>query len=472
MKRNYQKLLSFAVCSLLCTGLSAQSWKNDAVKFLNNGEFEKVENIINGLSKKEKKQYPVLIDSLQTMMQRIRNDFRYTPEEGKKLLLEKVPGATDNQIAEWKDKKYLETRVIDGQEWWFRKSIRNFSLLNKELYAEQIKTDRAKDYADVHKIVANILSQKRDENNVCDWKTVEMTYFLEVPANEVPAGEIIRAWLPFPYDNGRQRNFNLTYSSSPVTHSQGSVHHTVYMEQKAEKNKPTRFEIKFSYEVGAQVFSKADILRNLKPYDRTTENYKKNTCQVLPHILVNKKYLDLALSIVGKEKNPVKQASMIYDWISANYPWAGALDYSTIPSMPEYVLNINHGDCGQVALLYISLLRNLGIPARWESGWEFTETSTGWHDWLEVYFEGTGWVPCDMSRGRTTYKQPFADFFKSSIDGYRFATNEGINGVFSPAKKYLRCETVDFQAGEVEWKKANITKYKSNLIVNKITPIK
>mgnify|MGYP006898627858 CR=1 FL=1 len=248
---------------------------NQNIYHITNGEFKKVENIINGLSKKEKKQYPVLIDSLQTMMQRIRNDFRYTPEEGKKLLLEKVPGATDNQIAEWKDKKYLETRVIDGQEWWFRKSIRNFSLLNKELYAEQIKTDRAKDYADVHKIVANILSQKRDENNVCDWKTVEMTYFLEVPANEVPAGEIIRAWLPFPYDNGRQRNFNLTYSSSPVTHSQGSVHHTVYMEQKAEKNKPTRFEIKFSYEVGAQVFSKADILRNLKPYDRTTETLTK-----------------------------------------------------------------------------------------------------------------------------------------------------------------------------------------------------
>jgi hypothetical protein len=77
-----------------------------------------------------------------------------------------------------------------------------------------------------------------------------------------------------------------------------------------------------------------------------------------------------------------------------------------------------------------------------------------------------------MSRGRTTHNEPFQDFYKTSIDGYRFATNKGTNGEFSPKKNYLRCETVDFQAGEVEWKDGNISNYKSNLIINKITPIK
>lgn len=472
-KTLYQKLLTLTVCTVIGNNIYSQEWKQNAVNNLNNGEFEKVETIISQLSKKEKKQNFVFIDSLQTMMQRIRNDFRISPEEGKKLLLEEVPTATDKQIEEWIAKKYIETKIIDGQEWWFRKTIRNFSLLNKELYGEQIATDKKNEYSKIHKEIESILSQKRDKNNVCDWKTVDMTYYLEVPADEVPAGEIIRVWLPFPYDNGRQRNFKMKSSSSPCIHSNdNSVHHTVYMEQKAEKNKPTRFEINFTYEVGAQVFSKGDILRNLKPYDKNTDNYKKNTCQVLPHIIINDKYKNLALSIIGNETNPVLQASMIYDWISANYPWAGALDYSTIPCMPEYVLNINHGDCGQVALLYISLLRNIGIPARWESGWEFTANWSGWHDWLEIYFEGTGWVPCDMSRGRTTYNEPFQDFYKTCIDGYRFATNEGINGKFHPEKKYLRCETVDFQAGETEWKSGNITRYKSDLIVNKITPIK
>ena len=471
MKRS-KILLSIATCALLSTGVYAQSWKSEAVDLLNNGEFAKIEQIINGLSKKEKKQHAMLIDSLQAMMSRIKYDFRYTREEGKNLLLKKVPDATDAQIEEWKQKKYLETRVIDGQEWWFRKTIRNFGLLNKELFASEIALDKKNDYAPVHENCEYILSLQSDENNVRNWKTVEATFFLEVPANTVPAGEIIRAWLPFPFDNGRQRNFKLISSTSAPTHSSNSLHHTIYMEQKAVKDMPTRFEMKFSYEVGAQIFHKGDILRNLMPYDKESDLYKKYTAQELPHMIVNDKMFNLAMSIVGEETNPVIQASLIYDWISANYPWAGAIDYSTIPCMPEYVLNIDHGDCGQVSLLYISLLRSLGIPARWESGWEFPDLSAGYHDWAEIYFEGTGWVPTDVSRGRTTHNEPFQDFYKTSIDGFRFATNEGISGDFSPKKKFIRCETVDFQAGEVEWKNGNITKYNSDLIIDKVTPIK
>ena len=472
LNRNHKKLLSLAVCTAISGCVYAQSWKEEAVNHLNNGNFTQVEEIVSKLNKKEKKQYALFIDSLQAIMSRIRSDFRLTSDEGKKLLLEKVPTATDNQIEEWKTKKYLETRIIDGQERWFRKTIRNFGLLNKDLYASDISLEKKKEYTEVHKKCEYILSQKADENNVRDWKKVEATFFIEIPANEVPAGETIKAWLPFPFDNGRQRNFEIISSSSTPVHSENSIHHTVYMEQKAEKNKPTRFELKFSYEVGAQVFHKGSILRNLKPYDTQSEEYKKNTCQVLPHILVNDKMKALAIEIIGNETNPVKQASMIYEWISANYPWAGALDYSTIPCIPEYVLNIDHGDCGQVSLLYISLLRSIGIPARWESGWEFTAEWSGYHDWTEVYFEGIGWVPADISRGRTTYNEPFQDFYKTGIDGYRFATNQGISGELSPKKKYIRCETVDFQAGEVEWKNGNISKWKSDLKINKITPLK
>ena len=470
---NTKKLLAFALSSTLSLGVYAQSWKAEAINDLNNGNFAKVERTLNTLSKKEKRRHAVLVDSLQAMMQRIRYDFQLTPEEGKKQLLEKVPNATDAMIAEWKAKKYLETRIIDGQEWWFRKTIRNFTLLNKELFGSKIILNKRKDYAAVQKTCQEILAQKTDANNTCDWKFVEGSFYLEVPANAVPNGEKIRAWFPFPYDNGRQRNFKLISSPSDAVHSsEGCIHHTIYMEQIAKKDKPTRFEMKFSYEVGAQVFHKGDILRNLQPYDINSADYKKYTCQELPHMLVNDKMKDLAHKIVGKETNPVKQASLIYDWISGNYPWAGAIDYSTIPCIPEYVLNIDHGDCGQVSLLYISLLRSLGIPARWESGWEFTADWSGYHDWLEIYFEGTGWVPCDISRGRTTYNEAYQDFYKTCIDGYRFATNQGIGGELSPKKKYIRCETVDFQAGEVEWAKGNLTKWSSDLKIEKITPIK
>ena len=336
MKMKTSRIIATIAASFFIGGtLHAQAWKAKAISDMNKGDFAKVEQTISKLSQEEQNKHAWLIDSLQAMMSRIRDDFRLSREEGKKLLLEKVPGATDKQIEAWKQKKYLETRMIDGEERWFRKTISNFALLNKDVYPAEIVQGKKKEYAKVHPMCEHILTQKLEENNTCDWKKVNATFYIEVPADAVPAGETIKAWLPYPFDNGRQRNFQLLSSSSQATHSSGSLHHTVYMEQKAVKGQPTRFEMKFSYEVGAQVFHQADILKNLKSYDKQSDLYKKFTAQELPHMLVNKQMKTLAQKIVGTETNPVLQASMIYDWISANYPWAGAIDYSTIPCIPQ-----------------------------------------------------------------------------------------------------------------------------------------
>ena len=64
--------------------------------------------------------------------------------------------------------------------------------------------------------------------------------------------------------------------------------------------------------------------------------------------------------------------------------------------------------------------------------------------------------------------------YKTGTDIYRFATNEGVNGKLSPEKRYIRCETVDFQMGEVEWRGGNLPmqKWNSNLNIDKFEPIK
>ena len=92
-------------CLFIGGSLHAQAWKAKAISDLNKGEFAKVEQAISKLSEAEKGKHAWLIDSLQAMMSRIRDDFRLSREEGKKLLLEKVPGATDKQIESWKQKK-------------------------------------------------------------------------------------------------------------------------------------------------------------------------------------------------------------------------------------------------------------------------------------------------------------------------------------------------------------------------------
>ena len=118
----------------------------------------------------------------------------------------------------------------------------------------------------------------------------------------------------------------------------------------------------------------------------------------------------------------------------------------------------DHGDCGQVALLYISLMRTLGVPARWESGWMLHPGELNLHDWAEVYFEGVGWLPVDVSFGRYTGSDRGAarTFYSHGIDAHRLAANSTVSGEFYPAKRFVRSETVDFQLGEVETDKGNL----------------
>lgn len=440
----------------------AEQWAREACGLVHAGELMRAQQLMDSLCSDDRVRCALQIDSLQEIIERLRYDFSLTPEEGVKMVKEIVPEADDELIAEWKSKGYLETMTIDGREMWFRKSVRNLRLIDVEdfgLYNKLAKRGVEEKYAAYFN---DMIAKQPDERGTRNWHRVKLTFSLEVEAGAVPTGEMVRVWLPFPFENGRQRNIRLLSSSHKPTMSQGSVHHTVYMEAPAEAGKPTQFGIEVSYDVGGQYFAIDELKRNLKPYDTTSELYARFTATERPHIVVNDKMRELARSIVGDETNPVEQASKIYDWIVARYPWAGARDYSTIPNIPEYVLEHGHGDCGQVSLLNITLLRSLGIPARWESGWMLHPGDKNLHDWGEIYFEGTGWVPCDVSFGRSTKGTGIKDIYKTGTDIYRFATNEGVNGKLSPEKKYVRCETVDFQLGEVEWRGGNLPMQKWN----------
>jgi len=94
------------------------------------------------------------------------------------------------------------------------------------------------------------------------------------------------------------------------------------------------------------------------------------------------------------------------------------------------------------------------------------------HDWCEVYYEGTGWVPLDISYGlQHSEDKKIREFFITGIDAYRLIINDGVAGELFPEKRYMRSEPYDFQRGEVEWRKANLYfdkwDYKMEITYNK-----
>jgi hypothetical protein len=103
------------------------------------------------------------------------------------------------------------------------------------------------------------------------------------------------------------------------------------------------------------------------------------------------------------------------------------------------------------------MLRYKGIPVRWQSGWMMPPGNQNLHDWCEVYYEGAGWVPVDVSyKLQKSDNTLIRDFYFSGIDSYRLIINDGVAGALYPEKQYLRSEPNDFQRGEVEWKGGNL----------------
>lgn len=413
-------------------------------------------------------------DSAAAIASRTRADFPYTVGEFMQIARERYPHITPEMMQRFIDSKYVETLVIDDTLRVFRKALRNMALLNPEMNGGW--TSRNWDARPERIANADSVLQ------VCDGRArlgaanrVVYTFSIDVPYDPALAGDTLRVWMPLPFESPRQSDITIL-SASPAQYvlSDGrSVHNTVYFEAPAPAAGDTaRFEYTASFVTRGQYFHPDSIRARMRPYDTSSDLYRAYTAFEAPHIV---RLDSMARAIVGPETDPLRCSELVYEYIDTHYPWAGAREYSTIPCIPEYVVAQDHGDCGQVSLLYISLMRTLGIPARWESGWMLHHGSKGYHDWAEVYFEGVGWVPVDASFGRypKATDPRTVRFYSTGMDAYRFATNHGVCGPLYPPKRYVRSETVDFQPGEVETSRGNLfyPAWDQNLRIISITPV-
>ena len=87
-----------------------------------------------------------------------------------------------------------------------------------------------------------------------------------------------------------------------------------------------------------------------------------------PHIRFTPLIRELASDIVGEEKDPLKKARRIYDYITTHVMYSFVRSYFTLTDIVQYAASSLKGDCGVQALLFITLCRAAGIPARWQAG--------------------------------------------------------------------------------------------------------
>ncbi len=400
-------------------------------------------------------------DSLLQIAERIKLDFSLTEEDAERQLRNRTGGFTTAERDLWGKMNWLEYRYIEGEKRYFRRAPSNLILLrnffqNRELNDSLDLTDPDLIFRRKHTQSVIQASELRPEP-VQPAKMI-VNYTLTVPPGAVPPGKTIRCWLPWPKEN-HARQTNVTFISAShedyIISPDSMSHRTIYMETAAAEKEPAVFKISFGYQSAGQYFDPDKL--SIKPYDKNSEIYRKHTSEKLPHICFTENVKKLTDSITGSDPDPFGILRKLYYWIDDNIPWAGALEYSTVPNIPEYVIRNRRGDCGMKTFLLMSMLRYKGIPVRWQSGWMMPPGGKNLHDWCEVYFEGPGWIPVDMSFGlQLSDDKKIRDFYISGIDAYRLIVNEEVAAPLWPGKKFLRSEPYDFQRGEVEWEGGNL----------------
>jgi transglutaminase-like putative cysteine protease len=483
-----KRLVSSAVCLLVLCSTTALS-QQDALRLANNlelrGQFKDAAAQLTAaleqksLSTADNKRLQFELDRLE----RIRKDYPWSQESLFLELQKSVKDLSREEYETWVREGRFDSREIDGAKSFMASSVANLFWRYPELTARRLPP---KDTSAIEKrhwetCVEIKKAAVAEQKPYVLPKHFEVTMSVTADPDAAPDGELIRAWLPIPREYPFQGEFAIASASTPLKHldPKDSAIRCAYLEQRAVKDQPTQFKIDYAYTMHGVWF---DIKpERVKPIEKNDSALALFTCEA-PHIVFTPEMRALSAEIAGNETNPYLKAKRFHDWIAEHTKYSFAIEYSTIRNIGEYCRSHGYGDCGQEALLFMTLCRLNGIPARWQSGWNTFPGAKSIHDWSEIHIAPYGWIPVDPYMGiyamqyanslTPDQKRELRDFYFGGLDQYRMIANSDHNQALGPAKQSLRSDDVDFQRGELEWGNHNIyfDKYSYELTVKEIKP--
>ncbi|MBR0314370.1 MAG: hypothetical protein IJK39_04515, partial [Bacteroidales bacterium] len=405
--------ISAAVLVTFCTSkVPKMSPKLDEAtldNLIEDGQFSKANKILSealmcdSLSEADK----YLINFEKDKMQRILADFNKNEAEVLEYIKKYIPNVTEAQMELWRQTGALECKTIDGQRRYFRKGPGNLFLVDPVCVAareavEGPETGTTGDFLKGYlpKVISDACFQQvwgKDVRVTSYVDPVKMTVhvLMRVMPDVVPAGEVVRMWLPYPKEKDRQKDIELKrvfigYNSnykdlelpqitpqikfrglntkvtkkeslgyaaaatdgtlaskffedgSQIKGNEGAYMADGYIISAPDAaRRSIYFEmvsngkdtLKAGYDLSYTSYNQyfSNLEEQIQPYDTTSLIYKTYTAERERHIVFTDKIKTLADSLVGEATEPYEKVKRIWCWITENIPWAGARDYSTIP---------------------------------------------------------------------------------------------------------------------------------------------
>ncbi len=401
-------------------------------------------------------------------MKRVRQDYANHKNDLLKQMQRRIANFQPPEFEQWLNAGKLDYRVIDDDTLFLSSSVSNLFWRYPEIRSRRLPpVDESQYEANFWRYyVETIKAGQNTLNTTILPQRFRVHYTITVDSNAVPAGEIVHCWMPYPRLYPNQTDMVVENSTPPVQWIEPAdcPIRSLYFEQPAVAGQKTEFHATYSFTVSA-LHNQVDLDRIL-PVNNHDTAVQRYTAPQPPHVMFTPELTRLAHEIVGAETNPYRQTKMVYKWLAKNIQYSYAAEYGTIPNISMFTYERCYGDCGQEALLYITLVRILGIPARWQSGWFIIPGGNTIHDWVEIFLAPYGWIPVEPYLGIYTYqyietltteqKEALNEFYFGNIDHFRLMVNSDHNQPLYPPKQHFRSDPVDFQRGEVEWRGGNI----------------
>ena len=256
----------------------------------------------------------------------------------------------------------------------------------------------------------------------------------------------VRAWLPLPADCLSQSEIKFESFTEEPNHiaAEDAPQRTAYWEADLTENRA--FGAKYSYTSTAYYADPMDILPSAEQPDF-------DTGEEAPHIVFTPYLRALAAQLTEGVTDPAEKAKRIYDYITLNVRYHYQPAYFVQDCLPDNCARNRRGDCGIMALTFITLCRLVGIPAQWQSGLSVSPTGVGNHDWAMFYIAPKGWMYADCSYGASMARsgdEVLRKHYFGNLDTGRMVANRAFEAQFDPPMYGFRKDPYDNQTGEIE----------------------
>lgn len=381
------------------------------------------------------------------MLRRLPSDFPFTREEALAVARKEIPDFSDEEFDRLERESRIPWIYQNGEKRYFDRFFENLCRTDMEIAGRAGKEMMPRNEAWFAEAIETMHRTGKAQ------KHFRCKAVLRLKEEVFQKGAVVRAYLPVPCACDSQTEIrieNITPEPTFIT-PEDAPQRVVFWEETMQENHT--FEVEFSY-IRTAVYQKLQeecpAVREKRKDGKTPET---SLDEQAPHILFTPYIRELVRILSEGAETPLQKAERFYDFVTTQIRYSFMPAYFSQEAIAENCARNRRGDCGVQTLLFITLCRCAGIPARWESGWAAEPGFCGAHDWARFYIAPYGWLYADVSYGGDAAQrrdEKRRKHYFGNLDPYRMTANTEFQADFAVPKNGWRADPYDNQVGEME----------------------